>query len=30
MRFGYFGIVFSGPGEAVTHGVDNWRVTVWR
>ena len=30
MRFGYFGIVFSSPGVAVTHSVDNWRVTVWR
>ncbi len=30
MRFGYFDIVFSSPGEAVVHGVDNWRVTVWR
>lgn len=30
LRFGYFDIVFSGPGVAVPHGVDNWRVTVWR
>lgn len=30
MRFGYFGTVFSGPGVTVLHGVDNWRVTVWR
>lgn len=30
LRFGYFDIVFSSPGVAVVHGVDNWRVTVWR
>lgn len=30
LRFGYFDIVFSSPGVAVVHGVDNWRVTLWR
>ena len=30
MRFGYFDVVYSGPGVPVVHGVDNWQVTVWR
>lgn len=30
IRFGYFDLVYSSPGVPVVHGVDNWRVTVWR
>jgi hypothetical protein len=30
MRFGYFRIVFGVQGNVIAHGIDNWKVTVWR
>ena len=30
MRFGYLRTVFGVPGDSITHGIDNWKVTVWR
>lgn len=30
MRFGYWRISFGSQGDAVSHGIDNWQVTVWR
>lgn len=30
LRFGYWRIVFGAPGDLVAHGIDNWKVTVWR
>jgi hypothetical protein len=30
MRFGYFRIAFGVAGDSIGHGIDNWRVTVWR
>lgn len=30
MRFGYWRITFAAPGDAGAHGIDNWKVTVWR
>ncbi|MEP6501803.1 MAG: hypothetical protein ABJD97_00605 [Betaproteobacteria bacterium] len=30
MRFGYFRIVFGTQGNVIAHGIDNWKVTVWR
>ena len=30
MRFGYWRIAFGAPGDVVAHGIDNWKVTVWR
>ena len=30
MRFGYWRISFGVPGRTIAHGIDNWRVTVWR
>ena len=30
MRFGYWRTSFGPPGASTTHGIDNWKVTVWR
>ena len=30
MRFGYWRIVFAAPGQSAAHGIDNWKVTVWK
>jgi hypothetical protein len=30
MRFGYWRISFGSQGDSIAHGIDNWRVTVWR
>jgi hypothetical protein len=30
MRFGYWRIVFTTPGQSAAHGIDNWKVTVWK
>jgi len=30
MHFGYWRIVFGAPGDSIAHGIDNWKVTVWR
>jgi hypothetical protein len=30
MRFGYWRISFGTPGDSTAHGIDNWKVTVWR
>lgn len=30
LRFGYRRLSFGMPGDAVAHGIDNWKVTVWR
>lgn len=30
LRLGYWRITFGAPGDAGTHGIDNWKVTVWR
>lgn len=30
LRLGYRRIVFGTAGDVVAHGIDNWRVTVWR
>lgn len=30
MRFGYWRISFGLSGDVIAHGIDNWRVTVWR
>lgn len=30
MRFGYWRISFGVPGDSIAHGIDNWKVTVWR
>jgi len=30
MRFGYWRISFGGPGGSIAHGIDNWKVTVWK
>jgi hypothetical protein len=30
LRFGYERIAQTTPGGSVMHGIDNWRVTVWR
>jgi hypothetical protein len=30
MRFGYWRISYGMPGDTVAHGIDNWKVTVWR
>lgn len=30
IRFGYYRVAFGFPGDAVAHGMDNWKVTVWR
>jgi hypothetical protein len=30
MRFGYARTAFTTPGGSVVHGIDNWKVTVWR
>jgi len=30
MRFGYWRISSGEPGDAISHGIDNWKVTVWR
>ncbi len=29
LRFGFWRVAFGLAGEVVTHGIDNWRVTVW-
>lgn len=30
LRMGYSRITFGGPGDTAAHGIDNWKVTVWR
>jgi len=30
MRFGYWRITFGIGGDSIAHGIDNWKVTVWR
>lgn len=30
IRFGYHRLVAGGAGDLVVHGIDNWKVTVWR
>ncbi len=30
MRFGYWRISFGTSGDSIAHGIDNWKVTVWR
>jgi hypothetical protein len=30
IRFGYHRLVAGGSGDSVAHGIDNWKVTVWR
>jgi hypothetical protein len=30
MRFGYWRIASGTPGMTIAHGIDNWKVTVWR
>jgi hypothetical protein len=30
LRFGYWRISFGTPGDSIAHGIDNWKVTVWR
>lgn len=30
MRFGYRRAPSGAPGDSITHGIDNWKVTVWR
>jgi hypothetical protein len=30
LRFGYLRRSYGASGESVVHGIDNWRVTVWR
>jgi hypothetical protein len=30
MRFGYWRISSGSPGVSVNHGIDNWKVTVWK
>jgi len=30
MRFGHWRISFGVQGDVVSHGIDNWQVTVWR
>jgi hypothetical protein len=30
MRFGYLRAALGSPGDSIAHGIDNWKVTVWR
>ncbi len=30
MRFGYVKSTFGAPGDSAQHGIDNWKITVWR
>lgn len=30
LRFGYWRIDFGNPGDVISHGIDNWQVTLWR
>lgn len=30
MRFGYWRISYGVPRDSIAHGIDNWKVTVWR
>ena len=30
MRFGYWRVSTGAPGASISHGIDNWKVTVWR
>jgi hypothetical protein len=30
MRFGYWRISFGVQGDVIAHGIDNWKVTVWK
>jgi hypothetical protein len=30
MRFGYWRVSFGVGGDSIAHGIDNWKVTVWR
>jgi len=30
MRFGYWRISYGMTGDTIAHGIDNWKVTVWR
>lgn len=30
MQFGYLRAVLGLPGDSIAHGIDNWKVTVWR
>lgn len=30
LRFGYRRIAFGTAGDVIAHGIDNWKVTVWR
>lgn len=30
MRFGYWRISFGIQGDSIAHGIDNWKVSVWR
>lgn len=30
MHFGFWRISYGMPGDTIVHGIDNWKVTVWR
>lgn len=30
LRFGYRKTTFGAPGDSAQHGIDNWKITVWR
>ena len=30
LRFGYWRLAWGMPGDSIGHGIDNWKVTVWR
>lgn len=30
LRLGFLRVVWGAPGDTIGHGVDNWKVTVWR
>jgi len=30
IRFGYWRIAFGAAGQSIAHGIDNWKVTVWK
>ena len=30
LRFGYRRLAYGVGGDTIVHGIDNWRVTVWR
>ena len=30
MRFGYWRASLGNPGGSIAHGIDNWKVTLWK